>query len=54
MELEVEYIKSCENQVIIYLEAHKVVVYTNKTVNQEYKRYIQQSRLPGYTLIEKR
>ena len=53
MELEVEYIKSCKNQVIIYLEAHKVVVFTDKAINNEYKRYVQ-SRLPGYTLIEKR
>ncbi len=53
MELEVEYVKSCKNQVIIYLEAHKVVLYTDKTINNEFKRYVQ-SRLPGYTLIEKR
>lgn len=52
MELEVEFLKSCKNQVVIYLEAHKVIIYTDKPINDEFKRYVQ-SRLPGYTLIEK-
>ncbi|WP_182425801.1 hypothetical protein [Dielma fastidiosa] len=52
MEAEVNYIVSCKNQIIVYLDIQKVIVYTDRTINGELKRYIQ-SRLPGITLIEK-
>ena len=52
MEAEVKYIKSCKNQIIVYLDIKKVIVYTDRTIDDEFKRYTQ-SRLPGITLIEK-
>ncbi len=53
MELEVNYVKSCKNKVVICLETQKVTVYTNKAITDDFKRYVK-SRMPGYTLIEKR